>query len=175
MAVLLDDVASGAVKFLSTFSSVTSMVGSVPVIPGDPNSGLPFIFKDDMLANLKGTGTAMLVCSDWGGWGAPIALSTPRFVRLAVDIYVDPPRDSNLQVTETPGVTRQRGKAVFAAVNFVLHRTSPEPIFWGDLRTVGCELLTEPQFQRVEDGDGMQHGQAFYGTLVFGSPDSPGA
>lgn len=172
---MLDDVASGAVAYLSTFSDVLALLGSVPVAGGDPNSGRPYIFKDDLLATLEGTSQAALVCSDYGGWGAPLPLATPRFVRLSVELFVDPARDSAHNINESQGLTRQRGKALFAQVNYHLHRTAADAVSWGDLRTVGCELLTEPQFLRADDGDGLQHGQAFYGVLVFGSADSPGA
>ncbi len=175
----MDDVGSGAVKFLSGLTAVTAALGSFPA--NDANTSLqgkPWIFKDDLLVRMEGqsifyvTQALALVCSDGGGWAVPAPLTTPRFTRLQVDIYVDPLRDSGHSITETSGATKQRGKAMFTLANLYLHRTSPDAVLWGDLRTVGCELLTEPRFEPVPDGDGLQLGTAFFGVMVFGSTDT---
>jgi len=112
-----------------------------------------------------------LVCSDAGGWNEPQPLITPRFNRLQVDIWADPLRDASHSITETSGGTKQRIKAVFAVMNFALHRTNPDMQLWGDLRTVGCQLLTEPQALLEPDGDGIYKGTAYYGVSVFGVTD----
>src|SRR5262249_21508369 len=113
-----------------------------------------------------------IVCSDAGGWGEPQPLTTPRYNRLQGDIYVDPLRGSDHSIQETSGATRQRGKTLFTLVNFHLHRTNPDMQLWGDLRTTGCQLLTEPQFRPFPDGDGVQYATAYYGVSVFGATDA---
>lgn len=175
----MDDIGSGAVKFLSGLTAVTSALGSFPA--DDPNTTLqskPWIFKDDLLVRMEGqsvfytTLALALVCSNGGGWSDPAPLSTPRFNRLQVDIYVDSLRDSGRSVTETSGAPKQRATTLFTLVNTFLHRTNPDMQLWGDLRTVGCQLLTEPKFVPMPDGDGVYMGTAYYGAVVFGSTDT---
>ncbi len=175
----MDDIASGAVKILSSLADVTAALGSFPA--NDPNTtlqGKPWIFKDDLLVVMEGqsvfyaTLALAVVCSDAGGWGDPAALTTPRFNRLKLDIHVDSLRDSGHSITETSGAPKQRGKALFTLINTHLHRTNPDMQLWGDLRTVGCQLLTEPSFVPMPDGDGVYTGTAYYGAVVFGSTDT---
>lgn len=170
--------ASGAVRYLQAASAVTALVGSFPSTDPNPGfAGKPWIFKDDRLVRTEGQSVTYgaqavaLVCADAGGWSVPAPLTTPRFTRLAVAIYVDALRDSGHNITETAGATRQRGKAVFNAIQARLHRTNPDAVLWGDLRTVGCELVTEPQFMDDPDADGGQAGTAYFGVLIFGATD----
>jgi hypothetical protein len=172
-------VASGAVQYLSAVPAVTSLLGSFAQTDPSPGfAGRPWIFKDDRLVRLEGQSVVYgaqavcLVCTEAGGWAVPEPLTTPYFMRLEVGIYVDPLRDAAHNITETSGTTRQRGRAVAAAVRSALHRTDPDAVLWGDLRTVGCQLLTEPQFLPDPDGDGIQAGMAYYGVLVFGASDA---
>ena len=171
----MDDVASGAVLILRTYPDVTALLGSFPQTDTNPGfAGQPWIFKDDILIRAEGqsivygTSALALVCSDAGGWGEPMPLTTPRYNRLQVDIWADPQRDAFHNIIETSGVTRQRIKACFATLNFHLHRTDPDMQLWGDLRTAGCQLLTEPAAQPVPDGDGVLKATAYYGVSVFG-------
>jgi len=89
-----------------------------------------------------------------------------------VDIWIDPQRDAGQNVTESSSVTANRGMAVFNAVQFRLHRLDPDAVFWGDLCTVNCQLLTEPVFQPVSDGDWMLRGTAYFGVEFSGWSDA---
>lgn len=177
----MDDVARGAVKFLSGFSDVTSLLGSFPL--NDPvggNAGKPWLFSDNrnmdgspgMLTRVEGTSKAALVCSDFGSWDVPPALGTLRFRRLRVDIWIDPNRDANSNIIDSSSITSNRGLAVFAAVQFRLQRTDPDTVLWGDLVTVGCQLLVDAVFTPVTDGDGLQRGTAYYGVAASGWSDA---
>lgn len=172
----MDDVAGGGVKFLSGFSDVTSLLGSFPLSDRVPvNAGRPWLFSDTnqgVLATLEGSGAAAIVCGDFGGWDVPPPMGTLRFRRLRVDVWVDPQRDDSNNVTETSSLTTNRGLAVFAAAQFHLHRTDSDAVLWGDLCTVGCQLLTDVQFTQVPDGDGLQRGTAFYGVACSGWSDA---
>lgn len=173
-----DDVATGAVRYLAGFPSVTGQIGSFPA--GDPNpanAGQPWLFSDTgagMLAMLEGSSSAAIVCADYGGWEAPAPLATSRFRRLRVDIWIDPPRDAAKNILESSSVTTNRGNAVFAAVHAALHRTDPDTVTWGDLVTAGCQLLTDVQFLLVPDGDWLQRGTAYYGVTCTGWTDAAG-
>jgi|SRR6516225_1477735 hypothetical protein len=173
----MDDVASGAVQVLRQVTPLLALIGSFSANADPSFAGQPWIFKDDILVRVEGqsvfygSNAVALVCSDAGGWNEPQPLITPRFNRLQVDIWADPLRDASHSITETSGGTKQRIKAVFAVMNFALHRTNPDMQLWGDLRTVGCQLLTEPQALLEPDGDGIYKGTAYYGVSVFGVTD----
>jgi len=167
-----DDIASGAVKYLSGFSDVTSLLGSFSGSdPVTANQGKPWIFNADPLVDLEGTSSVALVCADYGGWQAPPQLGTWRFGRLSVQIYADPARDSNLNITETSALTIARGNAVLAAMQFRLQRTDPDTVLWGDMVTTGCQLLTDGPWLAVPDGDHMLVKQTFYGVSWSGWTD----
>jgi hypothetical protein len=171
-----DDVGTGAVRFLSTCSDVTGLLGSFSrTDPIAANASKPWLFSDTsqgVLTVVKGTSAAALVMADFGGWDVPPPLGTLRFRRLRADIWIDPARDGNGNVTETSSLTTNRGLAVFAALQFRLQRTDADAVFWGDLCTVGCQLLTDVVFTAVPDGDWMQRGIAYYGVQCAGWSDA---
>jgi hypothetical protein len=144
----------------------------------DPNpgfAGAPWLFSDmsqGVLKVMEGTSAAAVVCADFGGWEVPVPLSTARYRRLRLDIWIDPQRDASSNVTESSSATANRGLAVFNAVQFRLQRTDPDAVFWGDMCTIGCQLLTEPVFQQVSDGDWLLRGTAFFGVEFSGWSDA---
>lgn len=177
----MDDVAGGAVRYLSGFSDVTSLIGSFPLTdPVSANAGKPWLFSDTrqldgnpgVLRTMEGSSAAAIVCSDFGGWDVPPAGGTLRFRRLRVDIWIDPNRDANGNVSDSSSITSNRGLAVFAAAQFRLQRTDPDTVLWGDLVTVGCQLLVDAVFAPVTDGDGLQRGTAYYGVAASGWSDA---
>jgi hypothetical protein len=170
-----DDVATGGVQFLSQFSDVTSLLGSYPLTDPPSLAGKPWLFSDNnqgVLKVMEGTSATAVVLSDFGGWGVPVPLATSRYRRLRADFWIDPQRDANMNVTETSSITANRGMAVFNAAQFRLQRTDPDAVFWGDLCTIGCQLLTEPQFLPVTDGDWLLRGTAYYGVEFTGWSDA---
>jgi hypothetical protein len=180
---LLDNVSSGAYKYLITFPSVTSLVLAFPLTdPITPNAGKPYIFDQPQgtapgatgpLATMEGTSGVAIVLGDMGGWSAPAAGSSMRFQRLSVEVWVDPLRDSGRNISESPGATVRRGRQCFDAIHKALQRQEAGgAIVWGDLVTVGCSLLNEPQFVVVADGDQMYRGPAMYGVTVAGHSDA---
>jgi hypothetical protein len=171
----VDDVATGSVKYLSGFSDVTSLLGSYPLTDPPSFAGKPWLFSDmsqGVLKVMEGTSSAAVVCGDFGGWEVPVPGSSARYRRLRVDIWIDPVRDAAQNVAESSSVTGNRGMAVFSALQFRLHRLDPDAVIWGDLVTVGCQLLTEPVFQPVSDGDYMLRGTAYYGVECSGWTDA---
>lgn len=169
----MDSVASGAIQYLSGITDITNLLGKFAA--DDPNvsfRGQPYLFNDNLIVTLKGTSQIAFVLSDYGGWGLPMPLTTPRYSRLSVEIYVDPHRDAGGQVTETGGIVSSRGMSAWFTVDKYLHRTSGDSQIWGDVVATTCQRLTSPQFTRLPDGDGMLRGQAFYGVNDFGFIDS---
>jgi hypothetical protein len=180
----MDNVASGAVKYISTLSAVTSLLGSYPSNdPVTPNASKPWVFNEDLFQVIEGTGQAAIVCSDAGHYSVAPPMTTPQHLRLAVRFWVDPLRDGNGNITETSGATIARGKAIFVILNTYLHRISGDAQMWGDMRTATSQLLTGPLFYGVEDvgrvssaGSGLtsrpQTGVAYYGVSEFGYSDA---
>ncbi len=167
-----DDPGTGAFRYLSTFSDVTSLLGSFSLSdPVTGNQGRPWLFAGDILVNMKGTSQLAAVCADFGGHGAPPMLGGQRFRRLRVDIWADPVRDSAGGVLRTSADTVNRANAVFTAVNRRLHRRDPDTVTWGDLVTYGCTLLTEPTWAEVPDGDWLMRGSAVYAVYIAGWTD----
>ena len=172
----MDDVGGGAVRYLSQFADVTSLLGSFSLSDLNPGfAGRPWLFNDvnqGVFATMEGSSAAAVVLSDFGAWDAPPQGGTARFRRLRVDIWVDPLRDASANVQETSSITANRGMAVFNAVQFRLQRTDPDTVLWGDLVTNGCQLLTEPQFLPVQDGDWLLRGTAYFGVGFTGWSDA---
>jgi hypothetical protein len=173
----VDDVGTGAVKYLAGYPDVLSRIGAVP--PSDPigaNAGQPWLFSDTttsgVLTRMKGTQQAALVLADFGGWDVPPPLGSIRFRRLRVDVWIDPLRDGNNNVAETSSITTNRGLRVFSAVQFRLQRKDPDAVTWGDLVTTGCQLLTDIIFNPVPDGDWLQRGTAYFGVSCSGWTDA---
>lgn len=177
----MDDVGSGAVKYLGGFTDITSRLGAFA--GNDPitaNAGKPWLFNDTIsqasapgvLTRVKGTQQAALVVADFGGWDVAPPLGSVRFRRLRVDIWIDPARDGTGNVAETSGLTTNRGLAVFSAVQYRLQRKDGDAIAWGDLVTVGCQLLTDITWTAVPDGDWLQRGTAYYGVTCSGWSDA---
>ena len=179
----MDDVASGCVKFLLGFTDVTSLLGSFSVSDPNPaNAGKPYLFSEagqgfygggpGVLKVMEGSSAAGIVCADFGGWDVPPPLGTIRMRRLRIDIWTDPLRDAGSNFAETSALTVNRGMAVFNAVQFRLQRRDPDAVVWGDLVTVGCQLISDVQFAPVRDGDGLQLGTAYFGVQFSGWTDA---
>lgn len=172
---MADDVGSGAAKYLSQFSDVMSLLGSFSVTdPITGNQGKPWLFAGEtggLLVNIKGSQSGALVCTDFGGWSPPPMLGSQRFRRLRVDIYQDALRDVNGNVTSTHENTINLANALFNAVQRHLHRRDPDTVVWGDMVTFACQLLTEPTFVALPDGDWAMWGTAIYGVSLSGWTD----
>jgi hypothetical protein len=170
---MMDDVGSGAAKYLSQFSDVTSLLGSFSVTdPVTGNQGKPWLFNGNILVDIKGSAAAALVLIDFGGWQAPPMLGSQRFRRLRVDLYVDAQRDVQGNIIQSDQATINTGNAVFNAVHRRLQRRDPDTIVWGDMVTFACQLLTEPAFNRLPDGDWAMLGIATYGVSLSGWTDA---
>lgn len=174
---MTDTVATGARQWLVQFTDITSVLGSFPL--SDPiiaNQGKPFLFTGDLFIDIRTyPGTTAVVLTDYGGWTVPQPISTWRFRRLRVDIYVDPTRDSTGNIIESSSITEARGMDVFRAFESRLHRRDLDTILWGDMVTLQAQLLTEPQFFQMPQASGSglstQLGTAFYGVTFSGWTD----
>jgi hypothetical protein len=169
----MDDVSSGAVAYISTLTDVLALIGAFPADDSNPaNRNVPWVFKEDILCTVEGSSKAAIVCRQAGGWGAARPLNTERFMRLMVDLWVDPDRDSGFNVQASSGAVIKKADQIFSVLNSHLHRRNPQAVAWGDLVTTSCDLLAEPgPWEMVPDGDYCIKGTATYGVLSYGWTD----
>jgi hypothetical protein len=150
----VDDLAQGAVKWLSAIHAVTDLLTAYP-------DGTPWLFQQDLWQDLEGTGgTAAVIVVD-SGWAAPNTYNTMRFPRLQLDLYADPIRDPARNITQ-PGETRRRLARLFDVFDQRLHQPAGREQFWGDIRVIGSIRLGEPSTVAVPEGDGLTRLQVFY-------------
>lgn len=152
-----DDVVSGAVTFLLAQPQVLAAVSSFTI----GGSRTPGVFQYKTWAKIEGSqGTCAVITND-GGWTGPNIDNTLRFPRLAVNIWADPLRDSQNNVTD-PGEVMRRAYATYRAFDAVLHRTGGPEVMFGTLRIIASVRLTEPVIYVVPDGDGLVRCQTIY-------------
>lgn len=143
-----DDIVQGAVKYLQSKPAVLSVLGTFE------GSTVPYLFQRRMWAEMEGSSsTACMLYSD-GGWTSANNHNTLRFPRLSVEIWADPIRDSQRNVTD-PGEVWRRINHAYAVIDKVLHRAAGGQQYWGTVRTVDCVRLAEPTTYEVPDGDGL--------------------
>lgn len=155
---MADDLQGAAVKYLLATPSVVNVVGSFDV------SGKPFIFRDEILANLESKeyqAVGAIVVSDGGPIAMPV-ISRFRLRRLEVAIWANGTRDVIGALTNAPSIPLKID-TIFKAVDKVLHRTSAEPVLWGDLLTISSERLTDlTKPVLVSEADGIMTASAIY-------------
>jgi len=148
---MADTVQKAASLFLLTKPDVVAVVG-------ESNEGVPFIFRDEILANLEHdqySEVSALVLED----GGPLAVNTLtrfRARRLRVTIWANGIRDANGNLTN-PGSVKDKINETFLVIDKYLHRTDSSTVMWHDLRTISSDRIgdvSEPV--SVIDGDGIQ-------------------
>lgn len=149
-----DNVIAGAVKWLRGFPDVTAALGATA-------AGNPYLFQHTMWVTLEGTGSTAAVLSRAGSWAARNTHNTMRFPRLALEIWADPIRDGGLNATD-PGEVQRRADAAFTALDAHLHRPADTVVWWGSVRTLGCQGAGDPVAYPVPDGTGMVRLLAYY-------------
>lgn len=138
---------------LRSVSTLTAMVGT-------NDEWGPWIFREQPHVSLEGTGTAMIVVSTPNASGAN-PHNTMRFPTLQIEIYVDPPRndDLNPEGTKNGETPADRAGNVFDAVDLILHLPAQKPTQWGDgngkIRVLGSRRASGPEVVEVPGGDGM--------------------
>ncbi len=152
-APLTDDIVSGAVSYLMTKPDILAALGS--------DADGPWLFQYDLWAMVeKSQSTACVVGHD-GGWATANPHNTLRFPRISVAIWADPKRDGGNNAI-LPGEVQRRANHVFEVIDKYLHRVAGPDQMWGNIRTVSCVRITEPNILRVPDGDGMLRLLTYY-------------
>lgn len=153
-----DDLVQGCVKWLSTLTDVTALLGRFPY------THTPYLFQRQMWVNLENSSSTACVVSYSGGWTGPNQHNTMRFPRLLVEVTVDPLRDDAGMFVD-PAEADRRLEAVYKVLDRHLHRPQSGTQMWGNVRTIASTRLAEPITFSVPDGGGMRRLQVFYGVM----------
>ena len=156
------DLQGAAVKYLLGIPAVVDAVGEFP------DSGKPFIFRDEILVNLEDgqySAVSAIVIEDAG---ASLSLTQSRFRsrRLRMTIWANGDRDM-LGNFINPRSVRLKIDDTFKVVDKYMHRTDTESVYWDGIRTISCDRtvdLSEPV--AITDGDGIMIATAYY-TVYF--------
>ena len=155
--VTADDIVSGAATYLLAQPEVLAAVSSFVI--GGTNT--PGVFQYRTWAKMEGSSATCAVLTNDGGWAGPNLHNTLRFPRLTLNIWADPIRDGNNNVT-APGEVLRRAFAVYKVFDTFLHRTTGPEVMFGQLRVITSVRLTEPIIYVVPDGDGLVRCQVIY-------------
>lgn len=161
-----DDIVQGVYKYLLGYEDVVSLLGS-------SDSGTPFLYNGGIYHTMTGTQSVAVVVKDGGGWAAPNTSNTAEFPRIQIEIWADPPRDEEGQVT-MPTEARTRAYAVYQHVNAHMHIPYSKVINFGDVLAFGSIRLGEPAWLQRNEDDHLGKLTVFYGIsmIVGGIPIS---
>lgn len=156
-----ETIQKAAVKYLLSVPEVVAAVGEFP------DSGNPFIFRNEMLVNLEDnqySSVAALVVED----GGPLAVNTLtrfRARRLRITIWANGPRDLLGNLTD-PSAVEEKINDTFIILDKFMHRTDPNPVMWSTIKTISSDRIgdiSDPV--AVTDGDGIQIASVNYSVF----------
>lgn len=143
-----DDIVQGAIKFLQAQPDVLAVLGSYP------GTTVPYLFQRKLWVDVEGTSSTACLLFSEGGWTGSNLYNTMRFPRLSMEIWADPLRDGQNNVTD-PGEVWRRANRAYQVIDQHLHRPQGGRQWWGSLRTIDCVRMAEPTVYEVPDGDGL--------------------
>jgi hypothetical protein len=150
-----------AVKYLLGIPEVVNAVGKFTV------SQKPFIFRDEILANLEDgeyQAVSAIVVQDAGPL-ASLVLSRYRGRRLRVTIWANGTRDVSGNLIGVKSIY-DKITDTFTVVDKYLHRTSAETVDWDGVKTISCDrLLDLSEPIALSEGDGIMIASAYYGVF----------
>lgn len=152
-----DDIVSGTATYLSSEPVALAAVSTFNI----GGQLTPGIFQYRPWAKIEGSQRTCVVITYDGGWTGPNLHNTLRFPRVGINIWADPLRDGQNNVTD-PGEVMRRAYATFEAVDQVMHRVGGGSVMFGTLRVIECVRLIEPVIYVVPDGDGLVRCQTSY-------------
>jgi hypothetical protein len=151
-----------AVKYLLSIPEVVAAVGK------SVDTEKPFIFQDEMLANLEEShySTVSAIVVEDGGPLAISALSRFRARRLAVHIWANGTRDAYGNLLSGK-VVEDKIDATFKIVDRFMQRTNPSTVLWATTYTYGCDRIGDlSKAVSVIDGDGIKTATVYYSVLI---------
>lgn len=152
-----EDLVAGCVRRLRADPALTAAVGA-------DSGGAPLIVQDQAPDRAEFTSTVCVVVSH-GGYAAGNSGSF-QSVRLQLEFWSDPARDSGGLVDEAPAGARQRMVAAYLAADRLLHRVGGGEQQWGAELTVDSERMSGLVPYLVPGSDGLWRGTAFYAATT---------
>ncbi len=154
--------AKAAREYLVQFPRLRALLGSgmgfeTWIFRGQDDQAKPYV-------NMEGSGQAALLLRQDGGWATPNRHNTLEFPRLVVEVYVDPERDG-LGNEIGPDVS-DRMAQIWQTLDRHLRNVDHTEVWWGDLRTIGCDRLDTPSVFPFPDSGGIRIARAAYGVSV---------
>ena len=123
-----------------------------------------WLFTEVLPPVVEGTQGIAAVLTTSGNWAAPNAHNTARFPRLTIDVYADPERDADNNLTDND--TPQKIEEAFQVFNKLLHRPSAEVVYYDGIRVLGSTSEGEPLLFPVPDGPGMRRARFSYAVML---------
>ena len=149
-----DDIVSGCIQYLNSFSDIVSLVGS--------DAAGSWIFDSAPAQNMNSTSAMCIVVYNAGSWGTPAPGQTAEFPRVGIDIWSDPPRDSMGQVTE-PQAARRAADLLYRTIDRHMNRTDRGVVMFGDLYTWDSNRMGSINYLPViPSDDHLLKGTAYY-------------
>lgn len=150
-----------ATNYLLSISEVVNSVGKFA------DSNIPFIFQNEMLANLEDSqysAVSAIVLEDAGPIGS-LQLSRYRGRRLRLTVWANGTRDVLGNLIGSKAVYDKLADT-FTVADKYMHRTSPETVIWEGIHTVSCDRITDlSQPVAITDGDGILAASAYYAVF----------
>lgn len=159
-----DDTVQGVYKYLLGFNEITSLLGT-------SDSGTPFLYNGGIYHTMAGTQSVAVVVKDGTSWASPNTSNTAEFPRIQIEVWADPPRDEEGQVTQ-PTEARTRAYAVYEQINGRLHLPFSRIINFGSVIAFGSIRLGQPSWIQSPENDHVGKLTVFYGVsmIVGGIP-----
>lgn len=149
-----EDVVAGCVRWLRADDVLGDLLGADP-------GGSPLIVQDNAPTRAEFAQHVCLVLSH-AGPAAGNDHNTYEQVRLQVEFWSDPRRDTGGTVDEAPAGARQRMVRAYWAADRALHRPQGGVQWWGSVLTTDSTRLSGLNPYQVPGSDGLWRGTAFY-------------
>lgn len=152
----LSSLVGGVQAHLAAVGELTSLLGAT-----GPEA---WVFRDFAQYQVEGSEAAAVIVGHRTGWNS-LDHSAALFPALECEILVDPVRDSGGNVVDYTEA-RDRGLAVFAQVDKVLHRPANGQVVWGDVRVAVSTRQFMPVASWPAEGDGLVRLATRYSLLT---------
>ena len=154
-----DDIVQGIYTYLLGANNVVSLLGS-------SDSGTPFLYNGKIYHTMAGTQSCAVVIANGGGWAGSNTSNTAEFPRVQIQIWSDPPRDDDGQVT-LPEEARTRAFAVYQQINGLLHIPFSKVINFGNVLAFGSLRAGEPAWDQRNENDHLGILTVFYNISMI--------
>lgn len=156
-----DDPVQAIYSYILGFEDIVSLVGT-------SDDGTPFIYNGKIFHTMAGTQSCAIVVKDtYGSWAAPNSNNTALFPRIQIEVWSDPPRDADGNVTQI-AEARTRANAVWQQVNGHLHVPYNKLIVnEPSLVIYGSVSLGFPGWLQLPQNDHIGTLSGFYGLSVI--------